>query len=46
MSILEKLTLPEIRELIECNDRDTLREVVNDWLPEDIADLLDDLSAE
>ncbi len=46
MSILEKLTLPEIRELIECNDRETLRDVVNDWLPEDIADLLDDLSAE
>jgi magnesium transporter len=46
MSILEKLTLPEMRELIECNDRETLREVVNDWMPEDIADLLDDLSAE
>ncbi len=46
MSILEKLTLPEIRELIEVNDRGTLREVVNDWMPEDIADLLDDLSPE
>jgi magnesium transporter len=46
MSILEKLTLPEIRELIEGNDRETLREVVNDWMPEDIADLLDDLSPE
>ncbi len=46
MSILEKLTLPEIRELIELDDRETLREVINDWLPEDIADLLDDLSAE
>src|SRR3954447_20313474 len=46
MSILEKLTLPEIRELIDGNDRETLREVVNDWIPEDIADLLDDLSPE
>src|SRR3954471_9979192 len=46
MSILEKLTLPEIRELIEGKDRETLREVVNDWMPEDIADLLDDLSPE
>jgi magnesium transporter len=43
MSILEKLTLPEIRELIESNDTQTLREVLNDWLPEDIADLFEDL---
>src|SRR3954452_18237353 len=46
MSILEKLTLPEIRELVECHDCQTLRECVNDWLPEDIADLLDDLSTD
>ncbi len=44
MSILEKLTLPEIRELIEIKDSQTMREVLNDWLPEDIADLLDDLT--
>jgi magnesium transporter len=46
MSILEKLTLPEIRELVECRDCDTLREVLADWLPEDIADLFDDLLPE
>src|SRR6476620_4914496 len=43
MSILEKLTLPEIRELVECRDCETLREVLNDWMAEDIADLFDDL---
>src|SRR4029078_11868325 len=43
MTILEKLTLPEIRELVECRDCETLREVLNDWMPEDIADLFDDL---
>jgi magnesium transporter len=46
MSILEKLTLPEIRELIEAHDADTLRDVLNRWLPEDLGDLLTDLSAE
>src|SRR4051794_21622627 len=46
MSILEKLTLPEIRELVESRDCQTLREVLNDWMPEDIADLLDDLTPE
>ena len=43
MTILEKLTLPEIRELVECRDCETLREVLNDWMAEDIADLFDDL---
>src|SRR3954471_11000281 len=43
MSILQKLTLPEIRELIECRDCDTLREVLADWMPQDVADLLNDL---
>jgi magnesium transporter len=43
MTILEKLTLPEIRELVECRDCETLRDVLNDWMPEDIADLFDDL---
>jgi magnesium transporter len=46
MSILEKLTLPEVRELVEAHDCNTLREVLNDWLHEDIGDLLDDLSTE
>ena len=44
MSILEKLTLPEIRELVECRDSATLREVLNHWLPEDVSDLLEDLA--
>ncbi len=43
MSILEKLTLPEIRELIHERDCDTLREVLADWMPQDVADLLNDL---
>ena len=43
MSILEKLTLPEIRELLETKDTATLREVLSEWMPEDIADLIDDL---
>jgi magnesium transporter len=46
MSILEKLTLPEIRELIECRDSETLREILGDWMPEDVADLFDDLDPE
>jgi magnesium transporter len=46
MSILEKLTLPEIRELVECRDSETLREILGDWMPEDVADLLDDLHPE
>jgi magnesium transporter len=46
MSILEKLTLPEIRELVELRDCETLREVLADWLPQDIADLFDDMSPE
>ncbi len=43
MSILEKLTLPEIRELIEASDAETLHEVLANWMPQDLADLLDDL---
>ncbi|WP_254513553.1 magnesium transporter [Anatilimnocola floriformis] len=43
MSSLEKLLLPEIRELIHDKDLDTLREVLNRWLPADLGDLLDDL---
>jgi len=43
--MLEKLALPEVRELIAESDLITLREVLNRWLPVDIADLLKDLSS-
>jgi magnesium transporter len=46
MSILEKLTLPEIRELVEERDAQTLREVLNNWMPADLGDLLEDLTPE
>ena len=45
MSMLEKLALPEIRELIHNQELETLGEVLNRWLPADIADLLADLSS-
>ncbi len=45
-SILEKLALPEVRELIEVNDRETLCDILNDWEAADIAALLLDLSEE
>ena len=45
MTMLEKLALPEVRELIADADLVTLREVLNRWLPADIADLLGDLSS-
>ncbi|MFO0959797.1 MAG: magnesium transporter [Isosphaeraceae bacterium] len=38
--MIEKLALPEIRELIEKRDAATLAEVVNEWLPPDIAGLV------
>ena len=38
--MLGKLALPEIRELIEAHDDDTLREVVNRWHSADLADLV------
>lgn len=44
MTMLEKLLLPEVRELIHSNDLDTLREVLNRWLPADVGDLITDLS--
>jgi magnesium transporter len=46
VSILEKLTLPEIRELIADGDARTLRDVLNHWMPADLGDLLEDLPAE
>lgn len=45
MTQLEKLLLPEIRELIHHQDVETLRETLNRWEPADIAALLDDLTA-
>ena len=45
MTMLEKLALPEVRELIAEGDLVTLHEVLNRWLPADIADLLGDLSS-
>lgn len=43
MSMLEKLLLPEVRELIQDKEYDTLREALNRWLPADVADLISDL---
>src|SRR5262245_56828673 len=43
MTMLEKLLLPEIKELIHDKELDTLRDALNRWLPADIADLLADL---
>jgi magnesium transporter len=41
--MLGKLALPEIRDLISSSDDQTLGEVVNRWLPADLADLVDAL---
>jgi magnesium transporter len=41
--MLGKLALPEIRELIEAHDDDTLHEVVNRWHSADLADLVNAL---
>jgi magnesium transporter len=38
--MLEKLALPEVRELLGENDLATLAAVLNDWLPTDLAGLL------
>ena len=35
--MIEKLILPEIRELIEAGDLTTLGDVINRWLPADLA---------
>jgi magnesium transporter len=43
--MLGKLALPSIRELIEAQDDATLREVVNRWLPADVAELADALAS-
>jgi magnesium transporter len=44
MTMLEKLLLPEIRELIHNREFDTLRDSLNRWLPADLAQLITDLS--
>jgi magnesium transporter len=41
--MIDKLALPEIRELLDAGDVATLGEVLNDWLPTDLAGLLDKL---
>src|SRR6476469_8056636 len=46
MTVLEKLLLPEIRELIAEHDEATLRETLNRWLPADVGDLLRDLDSQ
>jgi magnesium transporter len=43
---LQKLVLPEIRELIATNDDVTLRETLDRWLPADVAILMEDLTEE
>ena len=45
-SILGKLILPEIRELIESGDFATLGDVLNDYLPADLASIVVGLPAD
>jgi magnesium transporter len=44
--MLGRLALPEIRELVESRDDETLREVVNRWLSADLAELVNALRAD
>ena len=44
--MIEKLILPEIRELIEAGDLTTLGDVMNRWLPADLAGVVANLSEE
>jgi magnesium transporter len=46
MSMLEKLVLPEIRELIAEKDVTTLHEVLSEWIPPDLGALIEDLEPE
>jgi magnesium transporter len=43
--MLGKLAFPEIRELIEARDDDTLRDVVNRWFSADLAELAEAMSS-
>ncbi len=42
--MLHNLALPEIRELIDAEDYDTLRDVLHDWLAADVAAVLNRLA--
>jgi magnesium transporter len=44
--MLVKLALPEIRELIAIADHETLGDVLNRWLPADLAEILDALDGD
>jgi magnesium transporter len=44
--MLGKLVLPEIRELLEAGDDDTVRDVVNRWLPADLGEVAAELEPE
>jgi magnesium transporter len=44
--MLGKLAFPEIRELIEARDDDTLRDVVNRWYSPDLAELAEAMSSD
>jgi magnesium transporter len=46
MSMLEKLVLPEIRELIADKDVTTLHEILGEWIPPDLGALVEDLEPE
>ena len=41
--MIGKLALPEIRELVEAKDLETLGDVLNRWLPADLAELFEGL---
>lgn len=45
-SILERLALPEIRELITNKEFETLRQVLSRWEPADVAPLISDLDSD
>jgi magnesium transporter len=44
--MLGKLVIPEIRELIDAGDVDTLKDVVNQWLPADLGHVANSLEPE
>ena len=44
--MLEKLLLPEVRELLQAGDLETLADLLNHWLPAEIALLVNDLQLE
>jgi len=44
--MLSQLLQPEIRALIDERNLSTLKEILSDWTPADIADLITNLPAE